>query len=89
MAREYRTIVGVVPHLKVYGYEEPTAFCRKSILPMTQPPQTGLVMLLRTSLPPQPGETVTQIVASLDPAQPVFEFARCKNGWRKHGRRRG
>ena len=72
--REYRTIVGVVPHLKVYGFEEVTSL-PQAYLPMTQQPQTGLVVLLRTSLAPKNLEKpVRQIVASLDPAQPAFEF---------------
>ncbi len=73
-AREYRTIIGVVPHLKVYGFEEATTL-PQAYLPMTQQPQTGLVVLLRTSLPPKSFEKpVRQIVAALDPAQPAFEF---------------
>ena len=73
-AREYRTIVGVVPHLKVYGFEEVTVL-PQAYLPMTQQPQTGLVALLRTSLSPKSLEKpVRDIVASLDPAQPAFEF---------------
>jgi predicted permease len=72
--REYRTIVGVVPHLKVYGFDEVTSL-PQAYLPMTQQPQTGLVVLLRTSLAPKNLEKpVRQIVASLDPAQPAFEF---------------
>ena len=72
--REYRTIVGVVPHLKVYGFDETTVL-PQGYLPMTQQPQTGLVALLRTSLSPKSFEKpVRDIVASLDPAQPAFEF---------------
>ena len=72
--REYRTIVGVVPHLKVYGFEETTVL-PQAYLPMTQQPQTGLVVLLRTTLSPKSLEKpVREIVASLDPAQPAFEF---------------
>jgi ABC-type antimicrobial peptide transport system permease subunit len=72
--REFRTIVGVVPHLKVYGFEEVTVL-PQAYLPMTQQPQTGLVALLRTSLSPKSFEKpVRDIVASLDPAQPAFEF---------------
>jgi putative ABC transport system permease protein len=72
--REYRTIVGVVPHLKVHGFEEGTVL-PQGYLPMTQQPQTGLVALLRTSLSPKSFEKpVRDIVASLDSAQPAFEF---------------
>ncbi|MBA3833449.1 MAG: ABC transporter permease [Chthoniobacterales bacterium] len=71
--RKMRTIVGVVPHLKVYGFDEQTSL-PQIYLPMLQQPQTGLVILLRTSLPPDSLEkSLRDIVASLDPAQPVFE----------------
>ncbi|MEY2481499.1 MAG: hypothetical protein QOK24_27 [Verrucomicrobiota bacterium] len=70
----YRTVVGVVPHLKVYGFEETTVL-PQTYLAMTQQPQTGLVVLLRTALSPKSFEKpVREIVASLDPAQPAFEF---------------
>ncbi|MEO5721364.1 MAG: ABC transporter permease [Chthoniobacterales bacterium] len=73
-AKEYRTIVGVVPHLKVYGFDESTVL-PQAYLPMTQQPQTGLVVLLRTALAPKSLEKpVRDIVAALDPAQPAFEF---------------
>jgi putative ABC transport system permease protein len=71
---EYRTIVGVVPHLKVYGFDEMVVL-PQAYLPITQQPQTGLVVLLRTTLSPKSLEKpVRDIVASLDPAQPAFEF---------------
>ncbi|MFL5238561.1 MAG: ABC transporter permease [Rhizomicrobium sp.] len=73
-AIQFRTIVGVVPHLKVYGFEESTVL-PQAYLPMTQMPQSGLVVLLRTALSPKSLEKpVRDIVASLDPAQPAFEF---------------
>ena len=73
-AIEYRSIVGVVPHLKVYGFDETTVL-PQAYLPITQKPQTGLVVLLRTTLSPKSLEKpVRDIVASLDPAQPAFEF---------------
>jgi putative ABC transport system permease protein len=73
-AHEFRTIVGIVPHLKVYGFEEVTVL-PQAYLPMAQQPATGLVALLRTSLQPKSLEKpVRDIVASLDPAQPAFEF---------------
>jgi ABC-type antimicrobial peptide transport system permease subunit len=72
--RENRTIVGVVPHLKVYGFDETTVL-PQGYLPMAQQFQTGLVALLRTSLSPKSFEKpVRDIVASLDSAQPAFEF---------------
>jgi putative ABC transport system permease protein len=71
---EFRNIVGVVPHLKVYGFEE-TVVLPQAYIPITQLPQTGLVVLLRTTLSPKSLEKpVRDIVASLDPAQPAFEF---------------
>jgi putative ABC transport system permease protein len=72
--RVYRTVIGVAPHLKVYGFEE-TRVLPQAYLPMRQQPQTGLVVLLRTTLSPKSLEKpVRDIVASLDPAQPAFEF---------------
>ena len=72
--KQPRTIVGVVPHLKVYGFEEPTVL-PQAYVPQTQVPDTGLVLLLRTTLSQQSLEKpLRQIVASLDPAQPVFEL---------------
>ncbi|HEV2803531.1 MAG TPA: ABC transporter permease [Chthoniobacterales bacterium] len=72
--RVYRTVIGVVPHLKIYGYEE-TVVMPQAYLSMRQQPQNGLVVLLRTKLSPKALEKpVRDIVASLDPAQPAFEF---------------
>ncbi|HZE57130.1 MAG TPA: ABC transporter permease [Chthoniobacterales bacterium] len=72
--RLYRTIIGVVPHVKIYGFEE-TVVLPQAYLSMRQQPQTGLVVLLRTTLSPKSLEKpVREIVASLDPAQPAFEF---------------
>src|SRR5204863_3012037 len=71
---EYRNIVGVVPHLKVYGFDE-TVILPQAYIPIAQMPQTGLVVLLRTTVSPKSLEKpVRDIVASLDPAQPAFEF---------------
>jgi putative ABC transport system permease protein len=71
---EDRTIVGVVPHLKVYGFEE-TVVLPQAYLPAKQISTTGLVVLLRTTLAPKSLEKpVRDIVASLDPAQPAFDF---------------
>jgi putative ABC transport system permease protein len=73
-AVEYHTIVGVAPHLKVYGFDETTVL-PQAYLPMAQQPSRGLVVLLRTTLSPKSLEKpVREIVASLDPAQPAFEF---------------
>jgi predicted permease len=71
---EDRLIVGVVPHLKVYGFEE-TVILPQAYLPMKQISTTGLVVLLRTPLAPKSLEKpVRDIVASLDPSQPAFDF---------------
>src|SRR4051812_15416116 len=72
--RVYRTVIGVVPHVKIFGFEE-TVVLPQAYLSMRQQPQTGLVVLLRTTLSPKSLEKpVRDIVASLDPAQPAFEF---------------
>jgi putative ABC transport system permease protein len=68
------TIVGVVPHLKVYGFDE-TVSLPQAYLAQAQVPQTGLAILLRTSVRLESLEkSLRKIVAALDPAQPVFEF---------------
>lgn len=70
----WREVVGVVPQLKVYGFAE-TAALSQAYLPQTQQPNTGLVILLRTSAPLQNLERpLRQIVALLDPAQPIFDL---------------
>ena len=72
--RKMITIVGVVPRLKVYGFDEPTSL-PQVYLPILQQPQSGLVLLLRTSLRPESLEkSLREIVASIDPTQPVFEL---------------
>jgi putative ABC transport system permease protein len=71
---ENRTIVGVVPHLKVYGFEETVAL-PQAYLPAKQISSTAMVVLLRTTLAPKSLEKpVRDIVASLDPSQPAFDF---------------
>jgi putative ABC transport system permease protein len=73
-ANEDRVIVGVVPHLKVYGFEE-TVVLPQAYLPTKQISTTNLVVLLRTALAPKALEKpVRDIVASLDPSQPAFDF---------------
>jgi putative ABC transport system permease protein len=70
----WRTVVGVAPHLKAYGFQD-TLSLSQVYLPQTQVPQTGVVILLRTALPVATLERpLRQIVASLDPAQPVFDI---------------
>jgi putative ABC transport system permease protein len=70
----WRTVVGIVPHLKAYGFSEALSL-PQVYFPQTQVPQTGVVILLRTSLPPTMLESqLRQLVAALDPAQPVFDI---------------
>lgn len=72
--RGWRTIVGVVPHLKAYGFEEPVSL-PQVLLPLAQSPQNNMVVLLRSSLPPRAlEETLRNLVTGIDPAQPAFEF---------------
>jgi len=69
-----RTIVGVVPRLKVYGFED-RGNLPQAYLAQTQQPNTHLVPMMRTNLPAQALERpLRQIVASLDPSQPVFDI---------------
>ncbi|HKP02911.1 MAG TPA: ABC transporter permease [Chthoniobacterales bacterium] len=71
---EDRMIVGVVPHLKVYGFEE-TVILPQAYLPAKQISANGMVVLLRTTLNPKSLEKpVRDIVASLDASQPAFDF---------------
>ena len=73
--RIYRTIIGVVPQLKVYGFEEPGSVLPQAYLPQTQVPSNGLVLLLRgTGSAGSLENALRKIVAEIDPAQPVFEF---------------
>jgi putative ABC transport system permease protein len=68
------TIVGIVPHLKVYGFEE-TRELPQAYIAQRQVAQTGLVLLVRGSLGVESLErTIRAIVASVDPTQPVFQF---------------
>ena len=69
-----REIVGIVPRLKVYGFEETTPL-PQGYVPQTQVPSDGMVLLLRTSTPIQALErSLRQAVASVDPTQPVFDL---------------
>lgn len=70
----WREIVGVVPRLKLYGFDAQVSL-PQGYLPQLQVPNTGLTILLRTAAPAQSlDRTLRQIVASLDPAQPVFDL---------------
>jgi putative ABC transport system permease protein len=71
---KWRTIVGVVPHLKVYGFDESVSLAQV-YFPQAQVPQSTIVIMLRTTMPVNGLEKpIREMVASLDPAQPVFEF---------------
>ncbi len=70
----FRTIIGVTPRLKVYGFEESVSLPR-AYLAQTQIGNDDLVLLIRSSAAPRILEKpIRQIVSSLDPAQPVFEI---------------
>ncbi len=81
----FHTIIGVVPHLRVHGSEESTDL-PQVYFAQTQVPNTSMVILLRTSLPLGSLEkSIRQIVASIDPAQPIFDVetmqARVEETW--------
>ena len=71
------TIVGVVPHLKVYGFEEPASPVAAILSAdvATAANRAWSCSCARRSPAEIARETVAQIVASLDPAQPAFEFS--------------
>ena len=70
----WRTIVGVAPRLKVYGFKEEVPL-PQVYFPHAQVPQSAMTILLRTALPIGTIERpLRQIVASLDPAQPIFDI---------------
>jgi putative ABC transport system permease protein len=74
IGEKWRTIIGVVPRLKVYGFDE-TVSLAQVYFPQAQVPQSTIVLMLRTNMPVNALEKpIREIVASLDPAQPVFEF---------------
>jgi putative ABC transport system permease protein len=73
--QSFHTIVGIVPRLKVYGYDEGTAQLPQMYLPQAQSANNNIVVLVRGSISQQSFETsVREIAASLDPAQPAHEF---------------
>ena len=82
---ELRTIVGVVPRLKVYGYEDRVQM-PQAYVALTQQPNPNVVVMMRTVARPETLERpLRQIVASLDPAQPVYDIktmqARVEETW--------
>ncbi len=67
-------IVGIVPRLKVYGFEDARSL-PQGYVPTSQVPEDGMVLLLRTATPIQALErNLRQIVASIDPTQPLFDL---------------
>ncbi len=73
--KKFRTIVGVVARMRVYGFDEGTAKLPLAYLPQAQNAAQGLVLLLRTSASPQALEKpLRAAVASLDAAQPVWDL---------------
>ena len=85
----WRTVVGVAPHLKAYGFQD-TVSLSQVYLPQTQVPQTGVVILLRTALPvatldARSGKSLRRSI----PRSRSSTSARCSNAWKKHGPRRG
>ena len=68
-----REIVGIVPRLKVNGFEETPL--PQGYIPTQQRPDDGMVLLLRTATRVEALErSLRQVVASIDPTQPVFDL---------------
>jgi predicted permease len=66
-------IIGVVPHLKLRGYDDATSV-PSFFFPQTQVGRTNLVLLVRASGNVKRLEkSVREIITGLDPAQPVFD----------------
>lgn len=73
--KEPFTIVGVVPRLKVYGFDEDAVQLPQIYLPNAQAKARTFFMVLRTSQSPQSIEPLLRsIVGSQDPAVPVYEL---------------
>jgi putative ABC transport system permease protein len=66
-------IIGVVPHLKLRGYDDATPV-PSFFFPQTQVGRTNLVLLVRASGNVKRLEkSVREIITRLDPAQPIFD----------------
>jgi putative ABC transport system permease protein len=66
-------IVGIVPRLKLHGYEEGAPLAQ-GYVPQYQVPTDGIVLLLRTSRPTEALErNLRQLAATVDPTQPVYD----------------
>lgn len=73
--RRFRTIVGVAPRIRLYGFGEEGAPLAQGYLPQLQQPNTNQILLLRTSARVSTLERpLRQAVAAIDPGQPVFDF---------------
>jgi putative ABC transport system permease protein len=68
-----REIIGVVPHLKLRGYDDATPV-PSFFFPQTQIGRSNLVLLVRASGNVKRLEkSVREIITRLDPAQPIFD----------------
>ena len=83
--REWRTIVGVLPHLKVYGFAEEGSL-PQVLLPLAQSPQNNLVILLRSSLPSHAFRSRSRKLSPRSiPRSRSSSFAPCNSESRKPG----
>ena len=74
VGKDMMEIVGVVPRLKPNGFEETRRFAQ-GYIPIYQAVDDAMVLLLRTATPVQALErSLRQVVASIDPTQPVFDL---------------
>lgn len=73
--KEPFTIVGVVPRLKVYGFDEDAVQLPQIYLANSQSKARAFFMVLRTSQTPQAIEPLLRrIVGNVDPTVPLFDF---------------
>lgn len=73
--REAVTIVGLVPRLKLYGFEEAEFPLPQLYLPILQVPFSDFVVLVRSNATPQTLEpALRKAVAALDPTLPIHEL---------------
>ena len=73
VGKTMREIVGIVPRLKLHGFEETPM--PQGHIPTYQQPDDGMVLLLRTTTRIEALErNLRQVVASIDPTQPVFDL---------------
>jgi putative ABC transport system permease protein len=68
----WRTIVGVVGHIRHYGLEEEGR--EQTYYPAAQVPRNSMSLTIRTAADPEAmAESVRKLVTSLDPALPLYE----------------